>query len=156
MPRKDRSVSAAVWPNQHTTGDGIVSALQVLHALRRSGQTLAQAVAGLSLYPQVLVNVRDYALWMEAFVAELRHYQRPHLRITSKVVLQQGGEVRVISDGTLLPGAALDLDVCLGAERGLLGFTPEIFPVAAKPALRAEFERYLAALTSGNETAHAA
>jgi phosphoglucosamine mutase len=44
--------------DKHTTGDGIVSALQVLHALRRSGQTLAQAAAGLSLYPQVLVNVR--------------------------------------------------------------------------------------------------
>jgi phosphoglucosamine mutase len=44
--------------DKHTTGDGIVSALQVLHALRRSGQTLAQAASGLSLYPQVLVNVR--------------------------------------------------------------------------------------------------
>ncbi|MPZ43720.1 MAG: phosphoglucosamine mutase [Betaproteobacteria bacterium] len=44
--------------DKHTTGDGIVSALQVLHALRRSGQALAQATAGLSLYPQVLVNVR--------------------------------------------------------------------------------------------------
>ncbi|MBI4936870.1 MAG: phosphoglucosamine mutase [Nitrosomonadales bacterium] len=44
--------------DRHTTGDGIISALQVLHALRTSGQTLAQAVAGLTLYPQVLLNVR--------------------------------------------------------------------------------------------------
>lgn len=44
--------------DRHTTGDGIVSALQVLHALRANQQTLAQAVAGLTLYPQVLVNVR--------------------------------------------------------------------------------------------------
>lgn len=44
--------------DKHTTGDGIVSALQVLHGLRRSGQTLDQAVAGLELYPQVLINVR--------------------------------------------------------------------------------------------------
>jgi phosphoglucosamine mutase len=44
--------------DKHTTGDGIVSALQVLHALRRHGRTLAQAAGGLSLYPQVLVNVR--------------------------------------------------------------------------------------------------
>ena len=42
----------------HSTGDGIVSALQVLQALRVSQQTLAQAVAGLTLYPQTLVNVR--------------------------------------------------------------------------------------------------
>ncbi|MBI5660410.1 MAG: phosphoglucosamine mutase [Nitrosomonadales bacterium] len=52
--------------DRHTTGDGIVSALQVLHALSASGQTLAQAVADLTLYPQVLLNVRvakntDYA-----------------------------------------------------------------------------------------------
>lgn len=44
--------------DQHTTGDGIVSALQVLAALRTSGNTLQKAVAGLRLYPQVLVNVR--------------------------------------------------------------------------------------------------
>jgi phosphoglucosamine mutase len=44
--------------DRHTTGDGIVSALQVLHALRVNQQTLAQAVAELTLYPQVLLNVR--------------------------------------------------------------------------------------------------
>jgi phosphoglucosamine mutase len=44
--------------DRHTTGDGIISALQALHALRASGQTLAQAAADLTLYPQVLVNVR--------------------------------------------------------------------------------------------------
>lgn len=44
--------------DKHTTGDGIVSALQVLSALKRSGQTLADAVADLVLYPQSLINVR--------------------------------------------------------------------------------------------------
>jgi phosphoglucosamine mutase len=44
--------------DRHTTGDGIVSALQVLQALRIGGQSLAQAAADLVLYPQVLVNVR--------------------------------------------------------------------------------------------------
>jgi phosphoglucosamine mutase len=44
--------------DKHTTGDGIVSALQVLHALRASGGTLDQLVSDLALYPQVLVNVR--------------------------------------------------------------------------------------------------
>jgi phosphoglucosamine mutase len=42
----------------HTTGDGIVSALQVLSALKRHGQTLAEACADLIFYPQVLINVR--------------------------------------------------------------------------------------------------
>ena len=44
--------------DKHTTGDGIISALQVLHALRRNDETLAEAASGLTLYPQVLVNVR--------------------------------------------------------------------------------------------------
>ena len=44
--------------DKHTTGDGIVSALQVLAALRRSQATLSQLCDGLQLYPQVLKNVK--------------------------------------------------------------------------------------------------
>jgi len=44
--------------DKHTTGDGIVSALQVLHALRGCGERLDEAARDLVLYPQVLVNVR--------------------------------------------------------------------------------------------------
>ena len=44
--------------DKHSTGDGIVSALQVLHALRATAQTLAQAAKDLVMYPQVLINVR--------------------------------------------------------------------------------------------------
>ena len=44
--------------DKHTTGDGIVSALQVLQAVRRSGQTLAELLAGVTLFPQTLINVR--------------------------------------------------------------------------------------------------
>ena len=44
--------------DKQTTGDGIVSALQVLSALRRSGSTLEQCTQELTLFPQTLVNVR--------------------------------------------------------------------------------------------------
>ncbi len=44
--------------DKHSTGDGIVSALQVLHALRAQQQSLAMAAAELVMYPQVLINVR--------------------------------------------------------------------------------------------------
>ena len=44
--------------DKHTTGDGIVSALQVLAALRRRGVTLVQACEDLVLFPQKLINVR--------------------------------------------------------------------------------------------------
>jgi len=44
--------------DKHSTGDGIVSALQVLHALRMKQQTLAQAAGDLHMYPQILINVK--------------------------------------------------------------------------------------------------
>ncbi len=44
--------------DRHTTGDGIVSALQILHAVRRSGRTLASLLERVSLFPQTLLNVR--------------------------------------------------------------------------------------------------
>ena len=40
-----------------STGDGLVAALQVVNALRQSGQTLSQARQGMSKYPQILINV---------------------------------------------------------------------------------------------------
>ncbi|AVO47944.1 phosphoglucosamine mutase [Melaminivora suipulveris] len=44
--------------DRHTTGDGLVSALQVLQACVRSGQPLSALLAGVVLFPQVLLNVR--------------------------------------------------------------------------------------------------
>jgi len=43
--------------DKHTTGDGIISALQVLGAMRKSKRSLAELTADLVMYPQVLVNV---------------------------------------------------------------------------------------------------
>lgn len=42
-----------------TTGDGIVSALQVLYALTECGKTLHELKQGMTKYPQVLKNVRS-------------------------------------------------------------------------------------------------
>ncbi|CAG1017677.1 phosphoglucosamine mutase [Burkholderiaceae bacterium] len=44
--------------DKHTTGDGIVSALQVLQAIARAGQPLPRLLAEVTLFPQVLINVR--------------------------------------------------------------------------------------------------
>jgi phosphoglucosamine mutase len=41
-----------------TTGDGLVSALQVLAAMKRSGRGLAELTAGMARLPQVMVNVK--------------------------------------------------------------------------------------------------
>ena len=44
--------------DRHTTGDGIVSALQVLQAVVRSGRTVAEWLEGVTLFPQCLINVK--------------------------------------------------------------------------------------------------
>jgi phosphoglucosamine mutase len=44
--------------DKHTTGDGLISALQVLKACVRGGKTLPQLLEGVTLYPQMLINVR--------------------------------------------------------------------------------------------------
>ncbi len=44
--------------DKHTTGDGLVSALQVLQACVASGKNLDDLLDGVTLFPQVLLNVR--------------------------------------------------------------------------------------------------
>ena len=44
--------------DKHTTGDGLISALQVLQACVRAGKSMAALLDGLQLFPQTLINVR--------------------------------------------------------------------------------------------------
>ena len=41
-----------------TTGDGLISALQVLAVMKQTGRPLSELVAGMPKYPQTMVNVR--------------------------------------------------------------------------------------------------
>ena len=43
---------------RHSTGDGLVSALQVLRACAASGRTVTEQLADVALFPQTLINVR--------------------------------------------------------------------------------------------------
>lgn len=47
-----------ICTDKHTTGDGIISALQVLYAVRDSSSTLAELARDVTLYPQQLINVK--------------------------------------------------------------------------------------------------
>ncbi len=44
--------------DRHTTGDGIVSALQVLQAQQRACRSLSELLQGVDLFPQTLLNIR--------------------------------------------------------------------------------------------------
>jgi len=44
--------------DKHTTGDGLVSALQILQTCVRSGKAMAELLKDVTLFPQTLINVR--------------------------------------------------------------------------------------------------
>jgi phosphoglucosamine mutase len=87
------------------TGDGIVSALLVLEALRRARQTLAQACAGLRRVPQIMINVKvsgGAALVAQASVQAALAQVDEQLRGRGRVVLRPSGTeplVRVTVEG---------------------------------------------------------
>ena len=47
-----------ILPGLSLAGDGMITALCLLRALRETGKTLAEMVVGFKRYPQILVNVR--------------------------------------------------------------------------------------------------
>ncbi len=80
--------------DKHTTGDGIISALQVLHALRDSKVSLAEYTRDLSLYPQVLINVpiaRRIDLNATSPVREAEEQARADMGDGGRVVLRPSG-----------------------------------------------------------------
>jgi len=57
-----------IFLEHHTTGDGIVTALQVLATMRRCGKPLSELKTCMTSYPQVLINV---PVWRRTAVEEL-------------------------------------------------------------------------------------
>jgi phosphoglucosamine mutase len=80
--------------DKHTTGDGLVSALQVLQATQRSGRKLADLLADLTLFPQTLINVRlrpglDWKT--HAPLAAAQHAVEVELGDTGRVLIRASG-----------------------------------------------------------------
>ncbi len=85
--------------DRHTTGDGIVSALQILQAVRRSGGTLAGLLEGVTLYPQTLINVRlrkggDWT--RNALLADARATAERELADQGRVLIRASGTEPVL------------------------------------------------------------
>lgn len=91
--------------DRHTTGDATVSALQVLAALRGSGQTLAAATADLRMYPQVLLNVsvpRGFDMAAHGGIARAQQDAERALDGRGRVLLRPSGTepvLRVMVEG---------------------------------------------------------
>jgi len=91
--------------DKHTTGDGIVSALQVLDAMRSSGRSLAELTADLVMYPQVLLNVevpRGFAWEKHKSIDEAKSTAERSLNGKGRVLLRPSGTepvLRVMVEG---------------------------------------------------------
>ncbi|HWV19310.1 MAG TPA: phosphoglucosamine mutase [Rhodocyclaceae bacterium] len=91
--------------DKHTTGDGIIAALQVLAALRQGGETLAQACVDLHMYPQKLINVRlplGFDWKSDPGIAAARLQAEQDLDGTGRVLLRPSGTeplLRVMVEG---------------------------------------------------------
>jgi phosphoglucosamine mutase len=85
--------------DRHTTGDGIVSALQILQAVRRSGSTLSALLEGVTLYPQTMINVRlregsDWA--RNTALADARASAEAELGSQGRVLIRASGTEPVL------------------------------------------------------------
>ena len=85
--------------DRHTTGDGIVSSLQILQAVRRKGRSLASLLEGVSLYPQTMINVRlpEGSDWkVNAALADARGNAERALADTGRVLIRASGTEPVL------------------------------------------------------------
>jgi len=88
-----------------TTGDGLVSALQVLDIMKRSGLSLAELASGMRKFPQVLLNVKVAKRFDPAGVPEVQSaVTRIEKRMAGdgRVVLRASGTepvIRVMVEG---------------------------------------------------------
>lgn len=92
--------------NMTTTGDGIISALQVLQAMLDTGQGLSELRQGVNKYPQRLINVRltcdrhldEFYPAIEGLVLDAENQLGDH----GRVLLRQSGTeplIRVMVEG---------------------------------------------------------
>jgi phosphoglucosamine mutase len=88
-----------------TTGDGIISALQVLEAMLKENLTLQECKSGMAKYPQTLINVKMSAkqdISGNKAIDDLIQDAENELGIEGRVLLRQSGTeplIRVMVEG---------------------------------------------------------
>ncbi|MEI5584014.1 MULTISPECIES: phosphoglucosamine mutase [unclassified Agromyces] len=77
-----------------TTGDGVLTGLHLVAEMARTGRTLAELASVMTVYPQVLVNVRDvdhHAMADDADIAAAVKAAEAELGDTGRVLLRPSG-----------------------------------------------------------------
>jgi phosphoglucosamine mutase len=94
-----------------TTGDGILTGLHLVAEMARTGKTLAELAAVMTVYPQILVNVRGvdhHGLRSDEVIAEAVRAAEAALGDTGRVLLRPSGTepmVRVMVEAADQPTA---------------------------------------------------
>ncbi|MDR3564643.1 MAG: phosphoglucosamine mutase [Negativicutes bacterium] len=98
-----------IFSEHSTTGDGVVTALQFVAALKKSGKKLSELAALMTRFPQVLFNVRikSKAGWDEnANIAAAILAAEAELGEEGRVLVRPSGTeplIRVMAEGPSLP-----------------------------------------------------
>lgn len=106
-----------ICSDRTTTGDGVVSALQVLAACKHFGMTLDEALAEIEMYPQVLVNVHTRSksgLQTHAEVEKAVQAAQEQLADRGRILLRPSGTEPVIR--VMVEGQDADLVSALANE----------------------------------------
>ncbi len=117
-----------IFLDYNTTGDGLVTALQVLGLMRSTGKRLSELAAGMVVYPQVLVNVRvsrrQDLTEVPAIAKKIRQLEG-HLERRGRLLVRFSGTeplVRIMIEGdedvVQLRAMADELGAIIGAALG--------------------------------------
>ncbi|HEX9093071.1 MAG TPA: phosphoglucosamine mutase [Coriobacteriia bacterium] len=116
-----------IFLEHNTTGDGLVTALQLMAVMRRSGKRLSELRRVMTHYPQVLLNVpvRDKGrLAASAAVAEAVVLAEARLGITGRVLVRASGTeplVRVMAEAADEDEARAVVDAIAAVVRAEMG-----------------------------------
>ena len=86
-----------IFLDRNTTGDGMLTAIEVLNVLCASGKRMSRLAADIPIFPQVLVNVRVTNEQKQAAMEDQEMWQR--IRDVEKT-LGEAGRVLVRASGT--------------------------------------------------------
>jgi len=101
----------------HTTGDGVISALQVLKAIKKRQISFDQAVSEINLYPQILLNIplnKEIDLEADEIQSSI-HEAEKIMNNNGRVLLRKSGTeplVRIMTEGK-------DKDLALKAAQAI-------------------------------------
>ena len=94
-----------IFANYSTTGDGLITALQVLSTMIRSGKTASELNALMTTYPQVLLNVRvkNKNIFGNEVVREAIRVGEKELGASGRILVRASGTeplIRVMAEGS--------------------------------------------------------